>query len=61
MWGKLQVNGVWCHNLPVIPINSLLNVQKRTTELVIWLRGLTSPNAVCWYQIDYKEWKRFGG
>lgn len=36
-------------------------MQKWAAALIIWLRGLMSSNAVCWYQIDYKEQKRFGG
>jgi len=49
-WGKLQVNSVLCYNLPVINVDSLSNVQKWTTALIIWLKGLTSSKAVCWYR-----------
>ena len=60
-WGKLQVNSVLWYNLSVIHVDSLSNVKQWTAALIIWLRGLMSSNAVCWYQIDYKEQKRFGG
>lgn len=56
--GELQFKSILWYNLPV---DSLSNVQNCTTALIIWLRGLTSPNAVCWCQTDYKEQKRFGG